>query len=93
GANLSYETLYEVLKRCGFDVKGDKTNFSFIGANGASYSISRSYVVKKEKTSDVYYYVKNGKRVNMLLTYGYNNFFMEKEFNEITGMVLAEVNK
>ena len=91
GANLSYETLFEVVKRCGFNVEGNKSDFSFVGSEGATYSVARSYVEKKEKTSDIYYYLRNGERVNLTLIYGYNDFFMAEEILEMTGMTLTEI--
>jgi hypothetical protein len=92
---LSYETMYEVLIRCGFEVTGEKDDYSFIGADGSVYAISQKYYVElREGMSSkecLYYYLKDGERVEMRETYG-DGFYIEgDELLTLTGMTIEEI--
>ena len=89
--NLSYETMYEVLVRLGFEINGGKNSYSFVGAGKSIYTISREFVVIMKNMSDIYYYLKDGKKIKLPLTYGYNNYIDKKTFGKLTGMALKEV--
>lgn len=88
GSYISFGTLYEILKRENFDVKGNSEHYSFTDANQNVYEISYDFI-NADGTDDKYnhyYYLKNGVPVKMEANF--YNYFYEKQIEEICGLKL-----
>jgi hypothetical protein len=95
---LTYETMYEVLLRCGFDVAGTTDDFSFTGSDGSVYSLGRKYYEEDyvewwAYSVDFHYYLKDGERVDLDWTNsGYNYLYKSEDFPALTGMTIEEID-
>ncbi len=77
---ISFPTLYEVLRRNGYEVSGMKDRYSFKGIDGSVYEFSNDFT-----ENGSYYYIKDGKHVPMEF-YFYNHW----RFNHIKQMTGIE---
>ncbi len=85
---ISFGTLYEILKREGFDPEGDADHYTFTGTDNNVYEISYDFTNIDQKNDDTnhYYYLKNGSPIKML-----GNFythFTEGQIAEMCGLKL-----
>lgn len=88
---VSFGTLYEILRREGFEVTGDCWHYSFTGTDGSLYEISYDFCDfpfddDAGGTRNGYYYLKDSEQVPMS-SYFYNHF-SENQIREMTGLVL-----
>ena len=76
---LSFSTLCEVLKRCGYEVSGTKDRYSFKGIDGSVYEFSNDFIENQS-----YYYIRDGRHVPME-HYFYNHWRFH-QIKEMTGI-------
>lgn len=87
---ISFGSLYEILLREGFDVKGDAWHYSFTGLNDIVYEISYDFLVDDYEDNKLgYYYLANQEQVLMNACF-YNHFWPFK-IEEMTGLKLVTV--
>lgn len=90
---ISFGSLYEILRREGFDVSGDAWHYSFTGADGSVYEISYDFIDSLYTDYDYtprdgYYYLRDGE-VQTMGAYFYNHFTV-REIEELTGLKLVD---
>ncbi len=92
GYGVSFATLYEVLKLNDYDVTGNPSNYSFVGADGSEYAISYFYndypYVRQEQEELGYYYMKDGQKTPM--EYSFYNHFKLSQVEKMTGINLSD---
>lgn len=91
--SISFGSLYEILRREGFDVSGDAWHYSFTGADGSVYEISYDFIDSLYTDYDYtprdgYYYLRDGE-VQTMGAYFYNHFTV-REIEELTGLKLVD---
>jgi len=95
GYEMTFGTLYEILRREGFTVDGTADAFSFTGADGSEYEFSYSFndypYESEERTLNGYYYLKDGSR--MPLQYYHYCHFRSALFTEMTGMSFEKITE
>ena len=90
---ISFGSLYEILRREGFDVSGDVWHYSFTGADGSVYEISYDFIDSLYTDYDYtprdgYYYLRDGE-VQTMGAY-FHNHFTVREIEELTGLKLVD---
>ncbi len=90
GYGISFGTLYEILKREGYDVQGNEWNYSFVSNVGDQYQISYDFCMNNpdESNKKWYYYFKNNQIIWMRANF--YNHFTESEIREMTGLTLND---
>lgn len=103
---INFATLYEILRREGYEVSGDSYHYCFYDKSGDKYEISYDFYDKSRKEYETvvssegydihyngkgYYYIKNGEIISMV--YGDNPSFQEEEINELIGLNLKIGNE
>lgn len=85
---VSYSSFYEILKREGFNPKGNRWHYSFIGKNNTCYEISYDFddYYFAEENKYGYYYLKNGRKVPM--NFYFHKNFTAQEIEKMTGLLL-----
>lgn len=83
GYGISFPTMYEVLRREGYPVEGDKNDYTFTGIDGSVYEFSDYF-----SDGDWYYYLKDGERVDM--EYYFYNHIYYTSIEDYTGIRLAD---
>lgn len=63
--DVSFGSLYEIMKREGYPVEGNVHSYTFTGADGAEYEISYDFKSKPDPDDYGYlwYYLKNGEKI------------------------------
>ena len=92
GKNITFGSLYEILKREGFDPKGNAWRYSFYGIDGEKYEISYdfndyTYTYGDDREETGFYYIKSGEKVPMNHYADY--YFSEEKIEEMTGLRLT----
>ena len=94
---ISYGTLYKLLKKYNKNVFGISDNFVFVKENNEIYNFSYGYYdnVKDEEYKDgirpVYYYLLNGKKTQIKVNYNYKPYLSFEEVKNITGLDIIKL--
>ena len=96
GYGMSFGTLYEVLKREGFEPQGSPEDFSFVGIDGCEYAFSYRFndyqhSVEHSPTGyrNGYYYLRDGEIIPM--DYYFYNHMRTDKIKEMTGLSFERV--
>lgn len=85
--NITFGSLYEILKREGFNPVGNPWHYTFTGNQNDVYEISYDFADYQQGKHTGYYYLKNGEQVPTAY-YSYN-YFSVFEIEEMTGLKLV----
>lgn len=87
GLRISYGSLYEILKREGYDVSGDVWHYTFTGIDGVEYEISYEFADYEYENGVGYYYIADGEKTPMD-AYFRSSFYIY-DIKEMTGLELV----
>lgn len=89
---VSFGSLYEILKREGFNPEGNSRHYTFTGVGGSVYEISYDFSdypfeASNHQTRNGYYYIKDREKIPM--EYFFYNHFTDSEIYELTCLRLV----
>lgn len=85
---ISFSSLYEILKREGFDVQGNSWHYTFTGIDDIHYEISYDFTDYDFEDKKGYYYLADEEKIPMS-GYFYNHF-RTFQIEEMTGLRLVD---